>query len=124
MFDLVEVVQEIVLSVILKIVRRSIDLPVISQAFSSLVEFNELLELKVGATESVFEPIDALSLDDEAHDHSTELHGHVDSIIFSQIHVDTRDESPEANVLKEINSFWVLLTALVEIDQCCWETGT
>jgi hypothetical protein len=65
-FDLVEVVQEIVLSIVLKIVRRSINLPVISQAFSSLVEFNELLELKVGASKSIFEPIDALSLNDES----------------------------------------------------------
>jgi hypothetical protein len=113
LLDVIEVVQEIVFTIILKIICWSIDLPVISQSFSSLVKFNELLKLKVSATKSIFEPIYALSLNDETNDHSTELHSHEFSISISSVHVDTSDESPEACVGEESNGVLVRLTLLV-----------
>jgi len=99
LLDVIEVVQEIMFSVIFKIVCWSIDLPVVPQTFSSLVEFDELLKLEVRATESIFEPVDALSLDNEAQNHSTELHSEESCVSVSYVHVDSSNESPEACVL-------------------------
>ena len=89
LLDVIEVVQEVMLSVVLNIVCWSIDLPVVSQTFSSLIKFNELLKLEVGTSKSVFKPIDALPFNHESKDHSSELHGEISGVTVSRVHVDT-----------------------------------
>jgi hypothetical protein len=52
-------------SVILDIICRSIDLPVVSQTFSSNIKFDELLKLEVRAAISILKPVDGLSFNDK-----------------------------------------------------------
>lgn len=109
-------------TIIFDIISWITDLPVVSQAFSSLVKFNELLKLEVWASKSILKPVDALSLDYETKDHSSELYGHVFDISIPGVHVDTWNESPEACVVKESNGVFVFLTGLVQLNKGSWES--
>ena len=120
--DFIKIIHKVMFSIVLKIIGWSIDLPVVSQSLSSLVKLDELLKLEVRATISILEPVDALSFDDEAEDHSTELNSEVSCVPISSVHVDTSDESPESCVLEEINHFFVFLAILVELNECRWES--
>jgi len=101
--DIIEVVHEIMFSVILDIISRSINLPVVSQTFSSNVKFDELLKLEVRAAISILEPIYGLSFNDKTYNHSSELNCEVLCVSVPCVHVDSSNESPESYIVKEIN---------------------
>ena len=93
--DVLKVIQEVVVPVLGRFVLRALDLHVVPDGFASLVEFDELLQSEVVASESVSEPSDGKSLSGE----SDQLHEVQDEevvcVVFLTIVEDAEVEGPE-----------------------------
>lgn len=111
------------LTIILNAVSWEADFPLwLPKSFSSHVKFNELLELEVGATISVFQPSDRKFLNDD-----TEWEQDHEMIkemlrLWPDISVNTGDEQPEWEIC---NPLFLFIRCGVRIpvllDDSCWE---
>lgn len=85
--------------------------PAVSDCLSSLIEFDVFLNSKVSTSISVFQPVDALSLDDETN-YDAEEGGIIVimiTCIWSHILVNTDEEHPEREIINLLNFSWICL---------------
>jgi hypothetical protein len=71
LLDVVEIIDEIMLSVSLYTVWWRTDFPIFSQGFSSHVQLKELLDLVVGAPKPILQPGDRYSLKNQTEDQAS-----------------------------------------------------
>lgn len=122
LLDVVPIAHEVVFLVLLWLISRWTLLPVVSDCLSSLIELNVLLNPKVGATVPVFQPIDALSLDDQANNDTCECGIVVEAVasIWSHVFVDTNEEHPKREVVNLFNCLWIRLLHANGVQKRCW----
>ena len=122
--NIVPITHEVVFLILLWLVSWWTFFPVVSDSFSSLIEFDVLLNSEVGTSVSVFQPVDALSLDNQA-DYYTREGGIIVKVvacIWSHVLIDTYEEDPEREIVKLLNSDRIRLLLANWVQKRSWVT--